>query len=202
MPADQNVIETTEADEPYEPSVQPPALDRAAVLTRVRVLAAQAQGLAGAIEQAAMNPRMRTDFVDAWRRWYGSVMGWHIALERLPFHADDVMPMLKQREKMLQTWRQGFAIEMNPTQTGVGAAQQPQPAPEPEKKPGILSTVPWYILIPAGVGAGFGVYYGFRWIFQRWFGAADEKVQTARYIADTVTPSAQPQQQAAQQPTP
>jgi hypothetical protein len=199
MPADPNVIETTEADEPYAPSVEPPKPDRAAVLTRVRVLAAQAQGLAGAIEQAALNPRMRTDFVDAWRRWYGSVVGWHIALERLPFHSDDVLPMLKQREKMLATWRQGFSIEMNPQQQVGAAPAQPDPAPEPQKKPGILSTVPWWVLIPAGVGVAVGGYYGMRWIFQRWFGAADEQVQNVRYVANVVTPSAQPQQQQAPQ---
>jgi len=202
MPADPNVIEATEADEPYEPSVQPPTLNRAAVLTRVRVLAAQVQGLAGAIEQASQNSRMRTDFVDAWRRWHGSVMGWHIALERLPFHADDVIPMLKQREKMLQTWRQGFQTEMNPAQAGVGAAQpQMQQEPVQEKKPGILSTVPWFILIPAGIGVAVGGYYGMRWIFQRWFGAADEHVQNVRYITEVVQPGHQPSQQQ-QQPIP
>jgi hypothetical protein len=204
MPADPNVIEATEADEPYEPSVAPPKPDRAAVLTRVRVLAAQVQGLAGAIEQAAQNSRMRTDFIDAWRRWHGSIMGWHIALERLPFHADDVIPMLKDRERMLQTWRQGFQTEMNPAQAqaAVGAAQpQMQQEPIPEKKPGILSTIPWWVLIPAGLGVAVGGYYGMRWIFQRWFGAADEHVQNVRYITEVVQPGHQPSQQQ-QQPIP
>lgn len=188
-----NVIEATEADAPYEPSVAPPKLTRADVLTRVRLISAQAQGLAGAVEQSAFNPRMRTEFVDAWRRWYGSLLGWVLALERLPFHIDDVMPMLTQRENALKTWRQGFSIEMGAQQAGAGAAQaQPQQAPTEPAKKGILSTIPWWVLIPAGLGVAVGGYYGMRWVFRQWFGAADEHVQTVRYISETVSPNPQP----------
>jgi len=185
MPAEPNYIETTEADEPYEPSVTPPKLERADVLTRVRVLAAQVTSFGSLVEQASMNPKMRMEFVDAWRRWAGSVAGWHIALERLPFHADDVMPMLHQREAALRAWRQGFQAETNTTPAVGVVPPAREPTSEPKKK-GILSTVPWYVWIPAGVGAGIGVYYGFRWIFRQWFGAADEHVQDVRYVANVV----------------
>lgn len=197
---DENVIETTEADVPYTESVAPPQEDRASVLTKVRIIAAQAQGLAGAIEQAAMSPRMRTEFIDAWRRWYGSFLGWQLALERLPFHVEDVLPMLRQRESMIKTWRHGFAVEMG-TGAGVGSTQTAavapaavQPVASAEKKPGILSTVPWYILIPAGIGAGVGVYFGFRWIFKQWFSGAEDNIRGAAELVDAATPAVKPAQ--------
>jgi hypothetical protein len=209
MPADPNIIETTEADAPYEPSVTPPKLTRADVLTQVRILATQVNAFGVLVEQAARNARMRTEFVDAWRRWAGSFVGWHIALERTPFHPEVAVPMLRQREGMLKTWRQGLDTEMGQAQqAGVGVAQ-PAPAsePVPEKK-GILSTIPYWVLIPAGIGVAVGGYYGMRWVFRQWFGAADEHVQTVRYISETVSPNpqpapaAQPQEQQAPPPPP
>ncbi len=59
MPAEANIIDITEADEPYAPSVTPPKLERADVLTRVRILASQVTSFGSLVEQAAMSAKMR-----------------------------------------------------------------------------------------------------------------------------------------------
>jgi hypothetical protein len=178
-----DATEVSYRDDEFEPSVSPPPLTRAQVVTEARIVMAQAQGIAGLVEQAAMNPRMRREFLNSWRRWFGALIGYTSWLERNHFDWEEALKTVRQREAALGMWRAGLQMEL---QQGVPPTVGATAPPVEVKKPGVLANVPWWVLIPAGVGVAVGGYYGMRYIFRQWFAPAEESVATVKRITEYI----------------
>jgi len=193
MPVEPQYIDASAveyADE-FEPSVAPPPLTRAQVLTEARILLAQATGVGALVEQAAMNPHMRHDFLHAWRRWLGSVIGQCGFWERRPFDYDSALKNIREREAALKMWRVGLQMEISPPPPLVVGTAPPAEV----RKPGILANVPWWVLIPAGLGVAVGGYYGMRYMFRMWFSPVDDTVQSMKRVTEYIPAPRQAQTQ-------
>jgi hypothetical protein len=179
--ADPLEVEFTE--QPYAPSVAPPqGVTRADVLTCARQLMAECSGVAALVEGGVGKPGMRPDFVDAFRRWYGTLLGYHIALERLPFDIEKTDEKLKRHANALRVWRQGLQFELAPAQTAQQSAPTPQTAPA-EKKGWPM----WAVLLGLG-GGGVVLWKVGQWLFsspyQSTGAAINDVIETGSTVND------------------
>lgn len=183
MPTAAELIEADYTDEqPYAPSVAPPVgLTRDDVLTQARILGAEINGVAALVEQHAA--RLRPEVVEAWRRWAGAWLGYHIALERLPFEVVKTDDELKRRSGRLRQWREGLAAEVAMfTAPQAGTAQQQQPAVAPAERRGW----PWWAKL-LGLGAGgMLVYKVGQWLFTPSYTSTAQVVTDVAQTADAV----------------
>ena len=150
MPSEPIEVEYQE-EAGFTPSVAaPPRLDRADVLTQLRLCAAEASGFAALVEGSV--GKVRAEFIDAWRRWFGAFLGRFFALERLPFDPAKTDEEVKAWQGRLRAWRAGFQAEVG---APVGAAvPAPPPAPQPQAAPAERKGWPtWAKLLGLGGGA-------------------------------------------------
>lgn len=173
-------LETEFTETPYAPSVAPPqGVTRADVLTQTRRLAAEINGVAALVEGGVGKPGMRHEFVDAWRRWCGAFIGYHIALERLPFDIEQTDAKLKRHENALRVWRQGLQFELAPAQT---PQQVVQTAPAEKKG------WPWWGVVLGLGGGGIVLWKVGQWLFsspyQSTGAAINDVIETGSTVND------------------
>lgn len=176
-------IDANYTEQPYEPSAVPPTgITRADVLTQARILAAEINGVAALVEQHAA--RLRPEVVDAWRKWAGAWVGYHIALERLPFEAVKTDDELKRRSGRLRQWREGLAAEvaMFTAPQAAPAAAAPVAQPAPTEKKGW----PWWAVVLGIGGGGILLWKVSEWIFTPSYTSTAQVVADVAQTADAV----------------
>lgn len=151
-------LEADYTEQPYEPSVTPPqGVTRADVLTQARLLAAECNGVAALVEGGVGT--IRHEFLDAWRRWYGSWLGRALALERFPFEISKTDDEIRQWQGRLRAWRAGLQSELG-QQAQQTAAPVAQAAPVPVKK-----GWPWWAVALGLGGGGILLWKIGQWVF-------------------------------------
>lgn len=177
MPAEP--IEATAAeDQSYTPSVPSSGPDRADVLTQARKLAAECNGVAALVEQNVF--KLRGEFTDAWRCWYGTWLGRHIYLERMPFKPGETDAEVARWQQRLATWRAGLNAELG-TFAPAAAGPQPVVATEPPRR-----GWPWWA---KWLGIGGGVILVWKvgqWLLGPSYSSTAQVVSDVAQTADAV----------------
>ena len=174
MPTDDDAVEAT-ATSSYEPSVVPlPApLTRAQVLTDARMLAAAISGVSAAVEMHA--ERARPAFVDAWRRWAGAWIGYHMYIERMPVNIEQVQAEVRRYGAALNAWRAGLRAEIGASAPAVGGVAprpaDPVPAVAATGFKSLVGDYPWWAIVGGAVGITFGGYHAIKWAMRQWVGS-------------------------------
>lgn len=170
-------LEADFTEQPYEPSVTPPqGVTRADVLTQARLLAAECNGVAAIVEGGV--GKVRPEFLDAWRRWYGAWLGRYFSLERLPFEIDKTDAEIRQWQGRLRAWRAGLQCELG---------QQATPEAPPAAAPVVQRKGwPWWAVALGIGGGGILLWKVGQWIFTPSYTSTSAVVADVAQTVDAV----------------
>lgn len=154
----------------YTPSTAAPLLTRSEVLTSARVVAAAVTGLSALVEQLALQPGTRGEFVEAWRQWAGTWLGYHLYIERMPFNLEVVKGEVSRYARALEVWREGLRHELRVIGVVLGQSMGAStPAPVVQSRPeGLFGRWPWWATASVTLGLGYGSYKVVQYIISGW----------------------------------
>jgi plasmid maintenance system antidote protein VapI len=165
MPVNEPIEAEYTEDAPRHEEKPVASLSREDVQNSARLLTAEATGVSALVEGASSHPKMRRDFVQSWRRWFGAWMAFWTNMERQPFNLEQTRDAVAKQHRMLQVWRVAMRQEIE------------EPRVQMSNAPTLArpATWPWFVIWPAAAGVAYGSFKAIQYTFDHWLSSSSKE---------------------------